>query len=82
MRPAPAAICSYEAWADVPVACLDEPDDIVGVELILAYPGSQDVPLHALAAINGDAILGMLILGCSQVDQYLPGQLGKEPAMQ
>jgi hypothetical protein len=41
---------------------LDEPHDVVGVQLVLADPGGQDVPLHALAAVDADAQLRVLIL--------------------
>ncbi len=61
---------------------LDEPDDVVGVELILHDPGGQDVPLDALAAVDGDAVLGVLVLGSFQVAQHLLRQLRQEAAVQ
>ena len=41
---------------------LNEPHDVVGVQLVLADPGGQDVPLHALAAVDADAQLRVLVL--------------------
>lgn len=43
-------------------AHLDEPHDVVGVQAVLADPGGQDVPLHALAPIDADAQLRVLVL--------------------
>ena len=63
-------------------AYLNEPDDIVRAQLVLDHPGSQYVPLHSLAPIDGDAILCMLILAGLQVHKYLFCQLCKEAAMQ
>ena len=63
-------------------AYLDEPEHVVGVELVLAVPGGQDVPLHLLAAVDGDAVLGMLVLAGLQVHQHLLRQLRQEAPMQ
>lgn len=61
---------------------LNEPEHIVGVELVLAIPGCQDVPLHLLAAIDGDTVLGMLVLASLQIDQHLLCQLCQVAPMQ
>lgn len=63
-------------------ADLDEPDDIVGVELVLDNPRGQDVPLDALATVDGDAILGVLVLARLQVAQHLLCQLRQEAPVQ
>lgn len=63
-------------------AHLNEPEHIVRVELVLAVPGGQDVPLHLLAAIDGDAVLGMLVLAGLQIHQDLLCQLSQEAPMQ
>lgn len=64
-------------WAD-----LDEPDHVVRVQLVLHYPGSQDVPLHALAAVDGDAVLCMLILAGLQIREHFLRQLRQKATMQ
>lgn len=60
------------------LAYLDEPDDVVGVDVVLADPGGQDVPLDALATVDGDAQLGVLVLGRLQVQEHLLRQLRQE----
>ncbi len=45
----------------------------------LADPGGEDVPLHLLAPVDGDAVLGVLVLAGLQVAQHLLGQLRQEP---
>ena len=62
--------CSYKRCSH-----LNEPEHVVRVELVLAVPGGQDVPLHLLAAIDGDAVLGMLVLAGLQIYQHLLCQL-------
>ena len=61
---------------------LDEPDHVVRVQLVLADPGGQDVPLDALAPVDGDAVLRVLVLAGLQVGQHLLRQLRQEPPMQ
>lgn len=63
-------------------AHLNEPENIVRVELVLAVPGCQNVPLHLLPAIDGDAVLGMLILADFQICQDLLCQLSQITPMQ
>ena len=45
---------------------------------MLANPSSKDVPLHALAAVDGDAQLGVLVLAGLQIQQHLLRQLRQE----
>ncbi len=61
---------------------LDEPDHVVGVQLVLADPGGQDVPLHALAAVDGDPVLRVLVLAGLQVGEHLLRQLRQEAPVQ
>lgn len=63
-------------------AHLDEPQHVVGVELVLAVPGGQDVPLDLLASIDGNAVFGMLVLAGLQIYQHLLCQLCQEAPMQ
>ena len=63
-------------------AHLNEPENIVRVELVLAVPGCQNVPLHLLPAIDGDAVLSMLILADFQICQDLLRQLSQVAPMQ
>ena len=60
---------------------LDEPEHVVRVELVLAVPGSQDVPLNLLATIDGDTVLSMLVLAGLQIYQHLLRQLCQEASM-
>lgn len=40
---------------------LNQPDDIIRGQLVLHNPSCQDVPLIAFPAIDGDAVLSMLV---------------------
>lgn len=65
-----------------PAPHLDEPQHVVAVEPVLAVPCGQDVPFHFLAAVDGDAVLCMLVLAGFKVHQHLLGQLSQEATMQ
>lgn len=73
----------FQARHNLHVAAhLNEPEDVVRVELVLAVPGGKDVPLHVLAAVDGDAVLSVLVLAGLQVHQHLLGQLRQVPPVQ
>ena len=77
-----AAAHSGDAATQPHSTCLNEPQNVVAVQAVVAVPGGQHVPLHALAAIDGDAILSMLVLAGLHVPQHLLSQLRQEAAMQ
>ena len=58
------------------------PDVVVAVQLVLAHPRRQNVPLHRLAPIDRDAVLCVLVLGVLQVTEHLFSELCQEAAMQ
>ncbi len=59
---------------------LDEPDDVVRVDVVLHGPLGQDVPLVLCPPIYGQAELGVLVLAVLQVVDDLLQDLGKELA--
>ena len=46
---------------------LDEPDDVVAEDAVVQHPRREGIPLGGAAAVNGDSVLGHLVLGRLQV---------------
>mmetsp|Transcript_12255 Transcript_12255/g.51590 ORF Transcript_12255/g.51590 Transcript_12255/m.51590 type:complete len:756 (-) Transcript_12255:852-3119(-) len=61
---------------------LDHPLHVVAVQSIVAHPRSERVPFGGLAAIDGDAVLGHLVLGRHEVREHLLRQLSQVAALQ
>ena len=60
---------------------LDHPHHVLAVKLVVAHPGREGVPLGGLAAVDGEAVLGQLVLGGVQIGEDLGRELGEEAAL-
>ena len=60
---------------------LDQPAVVRTVQLVVDHPRRQLVPLLAVAAVDRDAVLGVLVLRLGEVVKQFGGELGEVAAV-